>query len=1271
MCLGELKLEYQAGPASHTLQKPPTLKSQSLLAYLACHRQHPLPRERLMGMFWGDRPPDKARRSLSTALWHLRRCFPREDNPLQGDNQLIQFVPRANVWLDAEAFAAQAAGDTAHHWRAAVDLYRGEFLDGFFDDWVINERYRLQSLLLNTLARLMAFYEEAGQAPEALRTALTLVEHDPLREDAHRLAMRVYAGQRRRSAALEQYTRCSASLQAELSIEPAPETQALYQTILAGEFSAPLQPEASVAAGPARQRAPGPGRNPLEPAAPFLLAGRETELDFLRQCWQRVHAGQAELVQVYGEAGVGKTRLIEAFADGLRGRGALVLWGRCYEFERRLPFQPIAEAVTPWLAAVPAEGLSRWPDWVLAALARLVPGLTERLPAVTGRAQGQAADAQTQLFHGLARFLAGLAEPNGLALVLEDLQWASSSTLELLHFLVRHLAQHPVLFVTTVRQDAPEAEPGLQNLQRQLQMAARAQSFRLGRLPLEGVVEWIARWSGGGDTIPSLAEWLFEETDGHPFFLVEIVKALFETGAIRLQDGVWRGDLGQIRRRDLALPVTLRDAIEARVSRLGAATQAGLRWAAVLGREFDSELLGTVWHPAQDDEATLVALDDLLRHQLIAEGTGTTDRDYVFTHHKIQEVVYTRLPPGRRRRMHARVAAALEARSADESSADYAELAFHWEQGRQSEKAITYLRLAGERAAAQFANDEAVDYFSRALALTPTAAVDTRLALHLARERVYDLQGAREAQADDLAVLQRLAEHAPGDWQIEVMLRRANFAELTGDYPAAIAAAHAALGRGQKDQRADLEAAVYLQLGRAHWRQGDYEAARREFEQALAVGQAAALAEVEASALRHLGTVAVRRGDYAGAARHYGQALDLFNQNDDQAGRAVVLGHLGNLALDQSQYDEAARQLEQALADFRGIGFREGEANMLNSLGLLAANRGDYPAALRHYEQSLAIRGEIGDRQGEGLALVNLGYVSWLRRDYAAAQEHLARALPITHEIGDRRTRGLALLNLGYVNLCLADYTAAGTNVEAGLAICREIGERQKEGWGLSLLGYLHDGLGRYPSARDYFTQALHICRELGDRDTEGWRLTDLGLVAHHSGDQAAAADYCRQALQMADELDHRPVRAYALTTLGQALAAQNDLTAAAEAYQTALTVRQALDQHQPAVEVLAGLAQVALARGERAQALGHVEQVLRHFDQPGLAGVDRPLDVYWTCYRVLQATVDPRARPVLETAHRALQEQAITIADDDLRHSFLTQVPAHRELVAAFRAVR
>ena len=327
--LGTLDIRYD----DRQLPKPPTLKSQSLLAYLILHRDCPQHRERLAGLFWGDRPERKARRSLTTALWHIRRCLP-DEGLILSDPHTVQFDPQAYLWLDVDEFESQVFHDDVTSLQSAVALYRGDFLDGFYDDWIINERYRLETLFSEALARLMVGQEREEEHEAALAAALRLLERDPLREDAHRATMRAYCCLGQRYAALEQYRRCREIVREELGAEPMVETGELYQAILEGRFAVgrvrPVQIPAEAPSVPT-------GRSPLDVIAPSRLVGREQELAFLRESWRGAEAGQGGLALISGEAGVGKTRLVEEFANRLRWQGMRVLWGRCYEFERLLP----------------------------------------------------------------------------------------------------------------------------------------------------------------------------------------------------------------------------------------------------------------------------------------------------------------------------------------------------------------------------------------------------------------------------------------------------------------------------------------------------------------------------------------------------------------------------------------------------------------------------------------------------------------------------------------------------------------------------------------------------------------------------------------------------------------------------------------------------------------------------------------------------------------------------------------------------------------------
>jgi oligopeptide transport system substrate-binding protein len=759
--LGPLDIRYDDQP----LPKPPTLKSQSLLAYLVLHHHRPQPRERLADLFWGDRPERKARRSLTTALWHIRRCLPADY--ILSDPHTVQFDPQADLWLDVDKFESHLSHDDMTRLQSAVALYRGHFLDGFYDDWIINERYRLEAVFCEALARLMVGQEARGEHDAALATALRLLDHDPLREDAHRLAMRAYCRLGQRNTALEQYRRCREVVQAELGAEPMVETTELYQAILEGRLAVGREPKVSPVQVPVVAPSVPLGRSPLDAMAPSRLVGREEELEFLRQCWQGVEAGQSGWVLISGEAGVGKTRLVEEVAHRLRWQGVRVLWGRCYEFERVLPYQPVAEALRAILPTLTPAELSDFPAWILGELARLVPEVLEKLPKLEITPTIRSDQERARLFDGVARFLATLSSHGAFLIVLEDLHWATESTLQLVHYLARHLVGHTALMMGTFRPEAIGQQHPLPILQQQLSREGLAKPLHLSRLSPKAVEAMVVEMSGAGGAVLPLAGRLYQETEGNPFFLMEIIKALFETGVVHLEGGTWGGDFDRISEGELPLPTGVSEAIQARVRGLNEDAQEALRVAAVLGREFDFDLLNTVW--GRGEGATLEALDDLLRHRLIDEGSGAMGRDYAFTHHKIQEVVYAAMPRQHRGHAHARVGAAMERLyGTAEREALAGELAFHFEQGQQHDKALTeeaisYLLQAGDRARGLYACQEAIDYYQRALALLKEQglheqAARTLMKLGLTYHAAFDFRQARRAYEEGFTLWQRAGE---------------------------------------------------------------------------------------------------------------------------------------------------------------------------------------------------------------------------------------------------------------------------------------------------------------------------------------------------------------------------------------------------------------------------------------------------------------------------------------------------------------------------------
>jgi len=287
--LGRLRVLYDQSPVHFSTKKP-----QDLLCFLLLHAGETLERDLIAERLWPMRPPGKARRSLSTALWRLHqalKCLPPTQPYLLTERSTLAFNTTAPYWFDVEVFEEQAtfglAGsppcDEAHRqaMEEALDLYRGDFLEGCYDDWCLAERERLQLLLLRVLKGLQRHYRLCEAFEAAISCGRRLLTLDPLQEDVHRELMRCHVEAGQRPLAVEQFQRCRGTLREELHIEPMPETWRLYRRIRGGQEPALLQ------------RVSGDAHASLQEA----LTRLRRALDALESAWQALQAVSADFVE--------------------------------------------------------------------------------------------------------------------------------------------------------------------------------------------------------------------------------------------------------------------------------------------------------------------------------------------------------------------------------------------------------------------------------------------------------------------------------------------------------------------------------------------------------------------------------------------------------------------------------------------------------------------------------------------------------------------------------------------------------------------------------------------------------------------------------------------------------------------------------------------------------------------------------------------------------------------------------------------------------------
>jgi DNA-binding SARP family transcriptional activator/tetratricopeptide (TPR) repeat protein len=541
----------------------------------------------------------------------------------------------------------------------------------------------------------------------------------------------------------------------------------------------------------------------LRDAAGELFVGRDTELEALMRAWKDASVGERRVVLIGGEPGVGKTRLAAQLASIAASEDANVLYGRCDE-DLGIPYQPWVEVLRHVIAHETREFLSEHVARHGRELARLVPDLAQRVGDLPPAPLGDPDAERHLLFSAVVGFIARLCSDNPVLLVLEDLHWADKPSLLLLRHLIATTDPRQVLVVGTYRPTDLGAEHPLTDVLAALHREEGVQRVDLRGLNDAEVVALLEAAAGHAmdDTGVALAHALYKETDGNPFFTREVLRHLAETGAIsQRDDGRW---VAQVDFRDHAsLPTSVREVIGRRVARLGEETEQMLRAAAIIGRDFELDLLARVVDQSEDH--LLDRLDGALRAVLVREVPQRPGR-LSFSHALIEHALYDDLGPTRRQRLHLRVAAALEDLCGQEPGDRLGELAYHWAQASQpvdAAKAIKYAMQAGDHALAKLAPDDGVAWYGQALELIDRQPVADELA------RCETLVGLGTAQ-----------RHAGDPRSRETLLGAGDLAQRLGS-PSLLARAALANNRGRPshggavDQRRvhTLEAALSATAG--------------------------------------------------------------------------------------------------------------------------------------------------------------------------------------------------------------------------------------------------------------------------------------------------------------------------------------------------------------------------------------------------------------------------------------------------------------------------
>jgi len=720
------------------------------------------------------------------------------------------------------------------------------------------------------------------------------------------------------------------------------------------------------------------------------LVGRNAELAEARELWQRAREGRGHAVLLSGEPGAGKSRLAREITIQAAVDGAVVLYGGCYEYEAATPYLPFVEAFRRWVREEKDdEHLREVLGETATQIAKLAPEIDTRLGPFPQRQELAAHEERLLFFDAVVQVFSNIARRQSLLFYADDLHWADRGTLWLLGHLLRQLRNERVLILGAYRET---------ELDRAHPLAKSLVDWNRERLVTRIILRRFSE-SETGDQLGALlgeqvsgefAVAVHRETEGNPFFVEEVLKALIERGSVRRESGRWR----RCDMDELLIPQSVKEAIGNRLDRVSQNTNEVLRVSAILGKVFTFEDLAAAVELNED--SLLDALDEATGAQLIAAGSGDS---FSFTHDKIREVLYEELNPIRRRRLHRHVAESLE-RNRETICCTVEKLAHHYIQAGDHQRGLEYAKQAAAEAARVFAFDEAIaaygrardcaealglteeqvaqeeaigkafmlhgdtilaaEHFERALALTTDPATRVRLQSQAAASLVTtgDPRGS-EYLRQVLLVLDPVTNPLE---TANALSTEARFHHLAGRHKKAIELlmraveliAHIADGDHVSPFEATVLSQIYPYTAGGYQHYGLYDESNHWARRAIAFGEKHNILFAQASGIEFLGENCIHTGNYKDGLEYAEREIQIANKLHSRERRAWTHYYTAQCRLFLGEPELAEQELLDGISLAEAIGENRVLSLFRSSLGVVQAIQGRNDEALQTAEESLA-----------------------------------------------------------------------------------------------------------------------------------------------------------------------------------------------------------------------------------------------------------------------------------------------------------------------------
>ena len=808
--------------------------------------------------------------------------------------------------------------------------------------------------------------------------------------------------------------------------------------------------------------------------------GRQSELKILMDFATSLREARfAGVTYVFGEAGIGKSRLSYEFRRSLRDTMA-VSWFACQSDQiLRKPFNPFIYFLKNYFDQSPENSPERNRELFESNFLELMYDLTEShhpeadavrreisrtqsvLAAMIGiQYQGslwEQLDARGRYQNGLAAmanlFVAeSLLQP--LVIELEDAHWYDDMSREFLGQFIRRAPGYPILFLVTSRyeDDGSRAFVFKQNVLEELKIPFT--EVDLNFLSPEDLRAF-AEGRLGGQLHPDLYELLQRMTQGNPFYVEQMADYFTEANLLKNVDGVL-----QLKNQDIQITDSVKQIMMARIDRLSGLVKETVKAAAVIGREFELPVLSAVMARQEEFMRKNGDLDVVLKEQVqTAEKWqiwhAMNELRYIFRHSLLREAAYDMQLRTRLRELHQLIAEAIEHLYPD-SEEHYVDLAFHYEEAEVVKKTNKYLEKAGRFSQRNFLNRQAIKFYEKL---------------------IHNLRDGSEKSKK----------------LIKLLLRKGAVYELVGQWDEC-----------ERDYRDALERSKKINdwylIGRSN---------------------------------RRLGQLLMLRGNYFDAKKNLDVAVTGFELAGDQVGIAKTFGNLGTFFFRQGSYDAAKSWFAKAIEINRSIQRDAENAAIVANLGLIFMNQGHYDEGIRWLEEQLDISERAGDKQGLNILYTNLGIIYLEKGALDSALICLEKGLVLSEELGNKLFMTICIGSIGSVWEKKGDYNKAMQNFERDLVLCKELGDKQGTAIACGLIGDLLAIIGEFDKAVEFLEQTLTLSRELNYKKGIAKALNTLGDTWYYKNDYLRSVAYYNEAIEYAREMGNKLVLGYSLVEKG------------------------------------------------------------------------------------------------------------------------------------------